>query len=164
MNNRICYWRLQQILLVITLIPLLWGCKKDGDEEQSLAVGCSLPTGSLKWTADGASQCANVSLFADHALIMTVNGITVTGATMTMELDSVQPGTYAVKELTNSMIYTDQLGMAFLSTDTAPGTVTITKNDTVANWLEATFTVSLKNPLGVSKTITEGMLQVDYTE
>lgn len=140
-------------------------CKKDDDGDDTALEGCSLPQGSLKWTADGGALCANASLFADYAIMMTINGVSQTGATLTLELDSVAPGTYQMKELENSVLFTDELGMAWQSTDDNPGTLTVTKNNESTNEFEASFTVAVRNPLlGTSQTLSGGSIKVFYTE
>lgn len=140
-------------------------CNDDKDENDNPAPdACTLPTGSLRWTIGGTQRCADQTLFGDYGIVMTINGIAGNGETMTIELDSVTPGTYEMKADVNSVLYTDNLAMAYQTTDDNPGTLIITKNDTSNNRLEATFTGSLRNPLGVSKTITSGNLKVNYTQ
>ncbi|MBK9401214.1 MAG: hypothetical protein IPN36_10230 [Bacteroidetes bacterium] len=95
---------------------------------------------------------------------MTINGITQTGVTITLELDDITPGTYTMNEDTNSILFTDQLAMAWQSTNTNPGTLIITANDTVNNILQATFDVTVRNPLSQSKSISQGQIKVFYTE
>lgn len=153
-------------LFGLMLVALTFNaCKKDDDGDDTALEGCTLPQGSLKWTAEGGALCANASLFADYAIIMTVNGVSQTGATLTLELDSVSPGTYQMKEFENSVLYTDELGMGWLSTDDNPGTLTVTKNNESTNEFEATFSVPVRNPvLGTTQTLTGGSVKVFYTE
>lgn len=140
-------------------------CNNDDDDDNNPAPDvCTLPTGSLRWTIGGTQRCADQSLFGDYTIIMTINGIAGNGETMTLELDSVTPGTYEMKADVNSILYTDNLAMAYQTTDDNPATLTITKNDTSNNRFEATFSGTLRNPLGVSKTITGGTVKVNYTE
>jgi Family of unknown function (DUF6252) len=148
----------------LALLTIVSSCKKDDDDDDPVTDLCALPNGSLKWTSNGQNLCANASLFADYAIVMTVNGISQQGATLTLELDSVNQGTYQMKELVNSILYTDVLGMAWQSTDDNPGTITITKNNTSTNEFEATFNVPVRNPLGMSQTLSGGTLKVFYTE
>lgn len=153
-------------LLLFLFIFTLSSCGDDDTDVPGIPLGnnCTLPTGYLKWNFDGSSYCANTSLFADHAIIMTINGITQTGVTMTLELDDITPGTYTMNEDTNSILFTDQLAMAWQSTNSNPGTLIITSNDTANNILQATFDVTVRNPLSQTKSISQGQIKVFYTE
>lgn len=141
------------------------GCKDDKEILPSIITdNCILPNGHLKWTSGGNQTCANASLFGDQGLIMTINGISLTGETFTMELDNVTPGTYAMTTDTNHVLHTDQLGMAWESTNSNPATLIILSNNTSTNVLEANFSGTLKSPLGLNKTINSGTLKITYTE
>ncbi|MBK7966416.1 MAG: hypothetical protein IPK10_14805 [Bacteroidetes bacterium] len=129
-----------------------------------LTDNCELPNGHLKWTSGGTQTCANASLFGDQSSVMTVNGIALTGETFTMELDNVMPGTYSMTSDSNHILHTDQLGMAWESTNGNPATLVILSNNTSTNVLEANFSGTLKSPLGLNKTISSGSLKVTYTE
>ncbi len=150
------------------LLSLLFlsSCGEDSPENplNNISDNCSLPNGHLKWTVEGNDYCANASLFADHALVMTMNGITLTGITITLELDSILPGTYPMKADINSILFTDQLGMAWQTTDDNPGTLQITSNNTSTNLLQASFSATLRNPLGLSKSLSQGTIKIHYTE
>ncbi|MBK7684468.1 MAG: hypothetical protein IPJ26_19310 [Bacteroidetes bacterium] len=129
-----------------------------------LTDNCELPNGHLKWTSGGTQTCANASLFGDQGSAMTINGIALTGETFTMELDNVMPGTYAMTTDSNHILHTDQLGMAWESTNGNPATLVILSNNTSTNVLEANFSGTLKNPLGLNKTINSGTVKITYTE
>ncbi|MBK9637368.1 MAG: hypothetical protein IPO63_05985 [Bacteroidetes bacterium] len=105
-----------------------------------------------------------MSLFGDLGIIMTINGISLNGETFTMELEDVSPGTYTMSSDTNHILHTDQLGMAWESTNANPATLVILSNNTSNNVLEANFSGTLKSPLGLIKTISSGSLKVNYTE
>lgn len=141
-------------------------CKDDKESiiPAILTDNCELPNGHLRWTSGGKESCANASLFGDLAVVMTINGISFTGESFTMELDNVAPGTYIMTADTNHVLHTDQLGMAWESTNGNPGTLTILSNNTSTNQLEANFNVTLKNILGLNKTINSGNLKILYTE
>ena len=81
-----------------------------------------------------------------------------------MELDNVMPGTYAMTTDSNHILHTDQLGMAWESTNGNPATLVILSNNTSTNVLEANFSGTLKNPLGLNKTINSGTVKITYTE
>lgn len=154
--------------LFITLLAATFiSCGDDDDDPNtnSATDGCSLPNGHLKWTMQGAQYCSNATLFADQAILMTINGITQSGITMTLELDSIEPGSYQMNDNTNHLLLTDQFAFDWQSTNDLPGTLIITKNDKANNWIEGTFTVNAKNSLtGTTKQISNGNFRVKYTE
>lgn len=146
-------------------ISILTSCEDEKDVIPSILTdNCQLPNGHLKWSTGGNQSCANASLFGDQGLVMTINGISLTGETFTMELDDVTPGTYSMTTDTNHILHTDQLGMAWESTNGSPATLVILSNNTSTNVLEANFSGTLKNPLGLNKTISSGSLKIIYTD
>ena len=154
-----------KLFLVYISLFVLFSC----DEEKEvlpdvLTDNCELPNGHLKWSSGGSQTCANASLFGDLAIIMTINGISLTGETFTLELDDVTPGTYAMTTDTNHILHTDQLGMAWESTSAMPCTLQVLSNNTSTNLLEANFSGTLKSPFGLSKVINNGTIKVRYTE
>lgn len=155
-----------QMAALAIVFSVLAACSGDKDEINSNPIidNCSLPTGSLKWAISGVSRCADQTLFGDYGILMTINGIAGNGESLTLQLDSVRPGTYSIKADVNSILYTDNLAMAWQSTDDNPGTLTISLNDTNTNRFEATFSATLRNPLGASKTLNGGNIKVYYTE
>jgi hypothetical protein len=59
----------------------------------------------LGWCRCKRFPCANASLFASEAGgLMTINGITQQGATLTLELDSLSVGTHAMTETNNTIL------------------------------------------------------------
>lgn len=96
---------------------------------------------------------------------MTINGITQAGLSMTLELDSVEPGTYTMDDNTNHLLFTDQYAFDWQSSDDQPGTIVITKNDKSANQIEGTFQVNAKNSItGTFRQISNGNFRLTYTE
>ena len=153
------------VCLTTLLISLLTSCKQDeGLVASLLNQNCSLPNGHLKWTSGGKESCANASLFGDMAIVMTINGISLTGETFTLELDDVTPGIYLMTADTNHILHTDQLGMAWESTNALPCTLQVLSNNTSSNLFEANFSGTLKNPFGLNKVINSGTVRVRYTE
>ena len=120
------------LLLLLGMAVLHTSCGDDDDDPNTNSVtdGCSMPNGHLKWTSQGTQYCANATLFGDQSIDMTINGITQSGVTMTLELDSVMPGTYQMTSDVNHLLFTDQLAFDWQSTNSQPGTLIITKNDT----------------------------------
>ena len=153
------------ICITSLFFSIFASCEKQKEVLPSvLTDNCELPNGHLKWTSGGTQTCANASLFGDQGSAMTINGIALTGETFTMELDNVMPGTYAMTTDSNHILHTDQLGMAWESTNGNPATLVILSNNTSTNVLEANFSGTLKNPLGLNKTINSGTVKITYTE
>lgn len=145
-------------------VVFLSSCKKD-EEETETPIICGLPNGTLKWKENGVEKCANASLFADYTIDMTVNGISAQGPSMTLELDSLNIGTYALTADYNYMLYTDGLALAWEATNEQPGSITITSHNENTNRIEATFHINLVSPIsGATKQITDGTLSITYTE
>lgn len=95
---------------------------------------------------------------------MTINGISQQGATLTLELDSVSVGTHAISEITNSILFTTQLAMAYQSTDATPGTLTITSHDTAAKRIRGSFSATLSNQIGLPSAAIAGNFDLYYVE
>jgi hypothetical protein len=156
------------LLSMLTLIffsSLFVSCADDEEEIIETPIVCSLPNGMLKWTADGTERCANASLFGDYGIFLTVNGISMQGQTLTIELDSLSVGTYELSADENYMLYTDNLALVWEATNEQPGTITITGHNETTNQLNATFQINLVNPMsGQIKSITNGQLNIKYTE
>ena len=151
-------------LCTLGAIALLTSCKKD-EEETETPIICGLPNGTLKWKENGVEKCANATLFADYTIDMTVNGLSAQGPTMTLELDSLNVGTYPLTADYNYMLYTDALALGWESTNEQPGSITITSHNENTNRLEATFHITLVSALnGATKQITDGQLSITYTE
>lgn len=155
-------------VLLITFILVFASCEKKSEEETppvttDPCAGAGLYT--LTFTSNGSTFCANASLFADYAAgVMTVNGLNQGGASLTMELDSVTPGTYQIKENTNHFLYTDAIANGFESTDGNPGTLVIISNDQSSNIIKGNFSVTLQSPLTGNVTLNNGNFTLLYTE
>ena len=151
------------ILFAATLV--FTACKDKEEEEIETPIVCGLPNGTLKWTTDGTERCANASLFGDYGIFLTVNGISLQGQTLTLELDSLSVGTHELSADANFMLYTDGLAVVWEVTNEQPGTITITSHNESTNRLEATFQATLVNPVsGATKTLSNGQLSLSYTE
>ncbi|MFN8153459.1 MAG: DUF6252 family protein [Bacteroidia bacterium] len=164
MKTKYTLFLLLPLFMALTFIT---ACGDDDDDPNTNAVtdGCSLPNGHLKWTTQGTQYCANATLFGDQAIEMTINGITQSGISMTLELDSVDPGTYTMNDNINHLLFTDQFAFDWQSSDDAPGTLVITKNDKTANLIEGSFSVNAKNALtGTMRQISNGSFRINYTE
>ncbi|HNR20115.1 MAG TPA: DUF6252 family protein [Bacteroidia bacterium] len=133
-------------------------CKKDKKDE------CDLDGYQLKATVNGSNWCANQTLFADNAILLTINGIRDDGSTLTLEFDSTEVGTFVIKGDTNHILYTDALALGYESTNDNPGTLTVTQNDKSNNKFKANFNVTLRNPVTAANVALNGSVEVLYTE
>jgi|CXWJ01.1.fsa_nt_gi hypothetical protein len=133
-------------------------CKKDKKDE------CDLDGYQLKATVNGSDWCANQTLFADNAILLTINGIRDDGSTLTLEFDSTEVGTFVIKGDTNHILYTDALALGYESTNDNPGTLTVTQNDKSNNKFKANFNVTLRNPVTAASVALNGSVEVLYTE
>ena len=164
MNRKFIFYA-SFVFFGFTLSLSMISCKDDEEEQVDSPIICGLPNGTLRWTADGAEICANASLFGDLGMFMTVNGISIEGQTITLELDSLTVGTHELSADVNYLLYTDGLAVVWEATNAQPGTITITSHNETTNRLEATFQINVVNPMsGASKSITNGQLSLTYTE
>lgn len=148
---------------VIVLFAVL-SCKKKQDEPvygDNMECNSVLPS-KISFTLSSRSWCADASCFADLAIHLTANGINSNASSITLELDSLRPGTYVINNETNHILYTN--GNAYESTNANPGTLVITSNDETRNVLKGTFSVTLVSPILGNISINNGTFDLLYTE
>lgn len=156
--------RLKTLSLALPLMMML-SCSEKITDEVPFLDECQMVNGSIKWEFDGSSYCANANIIAGYGVGLTLNGITLSGVSLTMEIDTLDPGTYNVSQDQNVIVYTDQLGLAWTSMDSNAGSIIISSHDSVSNKIRATFIGSLKSPLtGEIKQISNGQISVTYVE
>jgi hypothetical protein len=161
MNRK--YSFLSALLLCAGVVTFI-SCK-DEPEDIDPPLICGLPNGTIRWKENGVEKCANATIIADNAIILTISGLSAQGPTITFELDSVSVGTHALTADYNYMLYTDGLALGWEATNEHPGSITITSHNESTNRIEGTFQINAVNPLnGVTKQITDGQLSVTYTE
>ena len=151
--------------IAVALLLCSTGCAKEAAEELGLIpAGCGSEGARLEATVNGNSWCADANLTAaangDEIL---VNGITVTGGTLTFQLDSMAVGAHPLREGRNSVLLTT-FGLPYLSTDTDPGLITVHVHDTATNRLRAEFAVTLYSDLDGSTREVAGSMDVTYVE
>ena len=150
-------------LLFLLSLVFFAGCKKDKKDDplpDPCAAGMGI--GNLNATVSGNPWCANSTLFADYAVVMTISGMNKNTSSMTLELDDVTPGTYEIREDRNHILYTNA-GQGWHSTDDNPGVLVISTNDEANNRIKGTFNLTARNPIGSSISIS-GNFDVFYTE
>ena len=150
------------LLSALTIIS----CKKDDEEDPAPAPvnTCGITGMRLQGTIGSESFCANASLFADLAIVLTSNGISQNGATLTMELDSVDTGSYAMGADANCLLFTDQLGLAWNTIDGSGTMVVISSHDTGANRIQGTVTGDLTSPIGGGTRTISASFDLTYTD
>lgn len=151
-----------------TALVLVVSCGKEKQDLPTALGGGSTECGTsgarLQATFDGASWCANASLFAAFADILTVNGITTMGSTLTMELDSLGVGTYAMSAESNRLLFTTNLGLAYNSSDAEPATLNITSHDAATRRIQGNFSGNLSPVLGGGDKAIAGSFDLFYVE
>lgn len=154
--------------LVLLLAPVIFAaCTKDNDDETAptpASVSCGVDGMRLQGTIGSESFCANANLFADLAIVLTANGISQTGTSLTMELDSVSVGAHAASADGNRVLYTDQLGLPWNTANAAPATVQITSHDTIANRIKGSITGTLYAPAGSESRNVNASFDLTYIE
>lgn len=149
------------------VLVLFASCSKDKDDPVAPAPTntCGVAGARLQANLDGEAFCADASLFASLAVdVLTVNGISQQGATLTLELDSLSVGTHTMTEGTNSLLFTTTLGLAYRTSDGDPGSVTITSHDTSAKRIQGTCSADLYSPLGGVPKVISGNFDLYYIE
>ncbi len=156
---------MKKILLAILVFTVfIFSCKKDKEvATPSSSTNCTgIIPNKLSAKISNVSWCANQSCFGDLGTIMTINGLSGNGSSLTLELDDFMPGTYPITLDRNHILYTEI--NAYESTNSLPGSLTITSNDTASNLLKGYFSVTLKSPILGSVSISEGFISLYYTE
>lgn len=97
-------------------------------------------------------------------MVLTVNGIAQSGMTLTLELDSLDVGSYEMGTDANHVLYTSGLGMAYESTDATPATLVIESHDTGSNRIKGSINGPLTEPLGSTSQHISGSFDITYLE
>lgn len=158
-------------ILLLSVVLFFWSCKKDSSDNDNSGnnnnTSCtSLLPNKVSASLNGVTWCADSICFADYSgLGMTIFGQTFDGASILLELDDVTPGVYSMSTDVNHVLYIDNMGMAYESTDDNPGEIVITQNNVSTNSFKARFNVVLRNPiLATSLPLSSGSVDVLYTE
>lgn len=152
-------------LLFLAVALLAFSCKKKDDDAPSPtpAPACGISGMRLQGTIGSDAFCANTTLFADLAIVLTANGIMSNGSTLTLELDSVGVGSHAMRAEVNSILYTDPLGLAWKSIDGGSTTLTISSHDTGGNRIQGSISGSLYAPIGGAARAISASFDLTYT-
>lgn len=149
-------------------LALLTACDKEKDDPATPAPAtpttCGVAGARLQASFQSNAFCANASLFGDLGTHLTVNGIASNGATLTLELDSLEVGSYEMDGSTNYMIHTSALAMAYETVNATPATLSITSHDTGANRIQGSFSGPLVEPIGGTSAQISGTFDITYAE
>lgn len=153
-------------LLFLAVGLMAFSCEKKKDDVSSPAPApaCGISGMRLQGTIGSDAFCANTTLFADLAIVLTANGIMDNGSTLTLELDSVGVGVHAMRADVNSIHYTDPLGLAWRSIDGGSTTLTISSHDTGGNRIQGSVSGSLYSPIGGAARTISASFDLTYTE
>jgi hypothetical protein len=152
---------------LLILLACAAGCKKDDTETPAPTqppAACGISGMRLQGTIGSDGFCANTSLFSDYTIVLTANGIMSNGTTFTMELDSVDVGSYAMRADVNSVLYTDPLGLAWKSIDGGSTTLTISSHETGGNRIQGSISGNLFSPIGGASRAISASFDLTYTE
>lgn len=160
MMNRIAF------LIPITL--LIFSCQKPEDVVPSplsmpSAEDCGAAGARLQAVFDGTDFCANVNLFCSPASgEITINGLSSVGSTLTLQLDTMAPGTYDMSTSDNVVLFTTSFGIGYMSNDSLPATLTISEHDTEADRIKGSFSGELITALGGAPKSISGSFDMYY--
>lgn len=154
------------IVLALILGLTFTGCAKEVAEELGIipTIPCGTDGARMQATINGADWCADATLIAmgtsDELLL---NGISLGGSTISLQLDSMTVGDHPLDEFHNSVLLM-HLGTTLVSKDSDPGIITVIDHDTAARRLKAVFTVRVYSDLTGSSRELNGNLDVTYSQ
>lgn len=155
------------LLLFCVCIATLSACVKAGKEvAEELGIipsGCGADGARVQATVDGASFCADGQIVAvSDGTSANVSGIGLLGNTLTMQLDTLAPGTYAISEAENAILYL-ATGTPYVSMGDSAGALTIIAHDETAHTLKASFEATLRNEMSGAAKPVYASVEVTYT-
>lgn len=125
---------------------------------------CALENGTVSWRSASNDYCSNNQLYASNQGGVAISAVTKTGVTINLLIDNPNIGTYPMSALQNGLLYTDQLGNAWSLPNENSGTLTITSHNSSTKSLKASFNCTVQNTLGTELQISNGVIDVTYTE
>ncbi len=153
---------------LFTLALFVLSCQKPEEVVPSplampSAEQCGEAGARLQAVFDGNDWCANVNLFASPASgEITINGLSTAGSTLTLQLDTMAPGTYDMSTSANVLLFTTSFGIGYMSADPFPTTLTIIEHDTVADRIKGSFSGQLTAAIGGGPRSIEGSFDMHY--
>ncbi len=156
------------LLLLSVSIITLTACAKAGKEvAEELGIipsTCGADGARVQAQVDGSSFCGDAQVVAvSDGISATVSGITLLGNTLSIQLDTLAPGTYTISEAENAVLYM-AIGTPYTSMGDSAGSVTISSHDAAAHSLKATFAATVRNEMSGSTKAISGSVDVTYTD
>jgi hypothetical protein len=154
------------LALLLSFTAAFAGCDtKDDNPASPNNPACSANGGIfLSARIDNLTWCADSTLNGNLSGQLAITGASSGNSrTISIMLDDLTPGTYSAKFSRNKFQYSDN-GTVYESTNTNPGSITITEHNTSLNFVTGTFLVTLNNNSAGTKTLSNGSFKVYYTE
>lgn len=152
-------------LLTALLISNSACVKDDNDSTPDLPIElCGIDGMRLEAHVDGSGTCFSTSLIgnlADGQLM--IGGMHATAGSLALQLDELTIGTYAATQDANHVLLIIG-GVAFESSNAAPGSITITSHDESGNRIKGSFTAQLASPDGSPAKSVSGTFDLTYLE
>ncbi len=153
-------------LLAVSLLVV--ACTKESEEfAQSTGVlptACGSPGARLQATIAGDAYCANGQVLATgDGLSVIVTGVSISGSTLVLQVDSIGLGTQFITEASNGLLYMES-GSSYVVLPGQVGSITITQADTSARALKASFAANLGNEMSGQSVAVQGEVDVIWTE
>jgi hypothetical protein len=154
-------------LSILVILLTLSACAKAGKEvAEELGIvptTCGTDGARMEATVGDGSFCADGQIIAvsDGSTAM-VTGIGLLGNTLSLQLDTLDPGTYPITEAQNAILFMS-LGTPYVTTGDLPGTLAIEAHDPVVRRIKATFNVNLRNEMSGAARPVSGSIDVTYS-
>jgi hypothetical protein len=146
----------KSIFLLVASFILL-GCQKD-DNTISPPTG----SGSLSCSVNGQFWGANQELTASKGTTLTINAKNINGSSLSLILTDLDTGVYIISADRNKAIFSESAS-SFLSTNSNPGSLSITQHDTIKGNIKGSFQFAGRNAVGATRTITQGSFDLLYS-
>lgn len=156
----------QLAFLVVALVAT--ACTKDSEDLAQdtgiLPSTCGSPGARLQATVAGDAYCANGQVVATgDGLSVIVTGVSVSGSTLVLQVDSVGVGTQFITEASNGLLFMES-GSSYVVLPGQVGSITITQADSSARVLKASFAANLGNEMSGQSIAVQGEVDVTWTD
>ena len=155
-------------LALLVVAMLATACTKES-EDIALTTGilpstCGALGARLQATISGDAYCANGQVLATgDGLSVIVTGVSISGSTLVLQVDSIGLGTQFITEASNGLLYMES-GSSYVVLPGQVGSITVTQADTSARVLKASFTANLGNEMSGQSVALQGDVDVIWTD
>jgi hypothetical protein len=159
--------RIHHPLYFLLAAALLTACLKDSEDLARdtglLPSTCGNDGARLQAQVNGSDYCAGAQVLAtgDGSSVV-VTGVSLTGTSLVIQVDSLATGTQAITEASNGILFMEN-GSSYVVAPQQPGAITITLVDTAAHALKAQFNAVLYNELNGTSRSLQGNLDVVWS-